>query len=94
MCKVNGFDEARMRSGCEKLSKAREVKPQGRLDTFFSKLPGSGPPKRKADPKGKGKGKDAKKVVTVPLPFAIPTATQFLHSAFPQCALSHGGVSR
>lgn len=61
MSKVNGFDEARMRSGCEKLSKAREVKPQGRLDTFFTKLPGSGPPKRKADPKGKGKGKDAKK---------------------------------
>lgn len=58
MCRQNGFDEARMRSGCEKLMKAREVKPQGRLDTFFTKLPSSAPTKRKAD---KSKGKDNKK---------------------------------
>jgi hypothetical protein len=36
---------------------------QGRLDSFFTKLPSTGPTKRKADEKGKGKkgGAAAKK---------------------------------
>ena len=39
MCEKNGFDEKRIRSGAEKLSKARDVKPQSRLDSFFKVLP-------------------------------------------------------
>lgn len=72
MCKKNGFDEKRIMNGAEKLRKARVGKQQGRLDTFFTALPSSGP-KRKADGKGanarpqkkgkssgKGKGKPRK----------------------------------
>lgn len=43
MCKKNGFDEKRILSGAEKLKKARTGKQQGRLDSFFSVLPSSGP---------------------------------------------------
>jgi len=39
MCEEKGFEEGRIRNGAAKLTKAREVKPQGRLDGFFKVLP-------------------------------------------------------
>jgi hypothetical protein len=45
MCTKNGFEEKRIRSGAEKLKKARTGKQQGRLDSFFSVLPSSAGPK-------------------------------------------------
>lgn len=64
MCVENGFSEDRMRSGCMKLTKAREVKAQGRLDTFFNKLPSqSASKKRKPEAKGKGKETAKKKKI-------------------------------
>eukprot|EP00035_Acanthoeca_spectabilis_P022146 m.442250 g.442250 ORF g.442250 m.442250 type:complete len:378 (+) comp18774_c0_seq1:161-1294(+) len=59
MCKKNGFDEKRILSGAEKLKKARTGKQQGRLDSFFSVLPSSGP-KRKAPTKESAKSKKKK----------------------------------
>jgi len=39
MCEEKGFDEQRIRNGATKLSKARDVKPQARMDSFFKVLP-------------------------------------------------------
>eukprot|EP00912_Choanoflagellata_sp_UC4_P002018 UC4_evm8s1290 len=50
MCNKNGFGEDRIRSGAAKLKKAKEVKPQGRLDSFFKKLPSSGSSKKRKAP--------------------------------------------
>lgn len=41
MCKTNGFNEVRIRAGIEKIKKTRSTATQGRLDTFFKKLPTS-----------------------------------------------------
>merc|ERR1712241_926470 len=41
MCEEKGFDEQRIRNGAAKLSKARDVKPQARMDSFFKVLPGT-----------------------------------------------------
>jgi len=60
MCGDKGFQEERVRKGCQKLVKARGGATQGRLDSFFKVLPSptSGANKRKAeDSKGKGSAK-------------------------------------
>ncbi|KAI9228251.1 MAG: PIN domain-like protein [Piptocephalis tieghemiana] len=65
MVKENGFNEARIRSGVDKLSKGLKVAPQGRLDGFFkvtsspSAKDGSGKRKASEGPLG-SKGKKGK----------------------------------
>lgn len=39
MVQQNGFNEARIRAGVEKLKKTKQQATQGRLDTFFKKIP-------------------------------------------------------
>merc|ERR1712012_333498 len=39
MCQKNGFNEERIRSGAQKLLKARKKANQGRMDSFFKVLP-------------------------------------------------------
>lgn len=61
LCGDKQFNEERVRNGAKKLMKARGGSTQGRLDGFFTVLPSSGTPKRKADtkkdtPNKKGKG--------------------------------------
>jgi len=65
MCKEKNFAEDRIRKGAKKLVDARQVKPQGRLDSFFKVLPSTpnsnGTNKRKSeDGKANGSGKKAK----------------------------------
>lgn len=48
-----GFNEDRVRGGAAKLLKAAGTAQQGRLDGFFKPVPGTTPPKRKADEKAK-----------------------------------------
>ena len=53
MCKEKNFAEDRIRKGAKKLADARQVKPQGRLDSFFKVLPSTpnanGTNKRKSE---------------------------------------------
>jgi len=63
MCEEKGFDEKRIRNGADKLIKAREVKPQGRLDGFFKVLsttPKSNGTKRKSEEVNGSAGKKGK----------------------------------
>lgn len=59
MCKKFGFNEERIRNGCQKLKKGRKGATQGRLDNFFKVIPSNNNNKRKADDM---KGKKSKKV--------------------------------
>lgn len=59
MCKRFGFNEDRIRNGCQKLKKGRKGATQGRLDSFFTVV-GSKSTKRKADEVNGKKAKKAK----------------------------------
>ena len=63
MCKKNGFQEDRIRSGAKKLEGAFSGPTQGRMDSFFKMLPPTGPSKVAAKRKAEAaaaKGKKAK----------------------------------
>ncbi|XP_012269804.1 flap endonuclease 1 [Athalia rosae] len=51
LCGDKQFNEDRVRSGAQKLKKARGTSTQGRLDSFFKVLPSTTPVKRKAEEK-------------------------------------------
>jgi len=53
----NGFAEKSVQGGIDKLTASRSGAVQGRLDSFFTKLPSTGPKKRKVDEKKKGSSK-------------------------------------
>ncbi|KAF9435444.1 Elongation of fatty acids protein 2 [Entomortierella beljakovae] len=53
-----GFNEERVRKGCERLEKNMKTATQGRLDGFFKALPSTGI-KRKAEEESNSKGKKA-----------------------------------
>jgi len=55
MSEENGFAEDRIRSGAEKLLKAKQGSTQGRLDSFFKVLPST--PNAKVETKRKGDDK-------------------------------------
>jgi 5'-3' exonuclease len=55
MCTEMGFQESRVRSGCEKLQKAKGKGNQGRIESFFKVQPPVAGAKRKEAP-AKGKG--------------------------------------
>lgn len=60
-----GFNEQRIRAGIDKIKKTRQQATQGRLDSFFKKIPSTTPAasttKRAAPEPGKKPGKKAKK---------------------------------
>lgn len=47
MCTENNFSEDRIRGSIKKLVKAKGTATQGRLDSFFTVVPGNGAAKRK-----------------------------------------------
>ncbi|KAG0226558.1 Elongation of fatty acids protein 2 [Actinomortierella wolfii] len=55
-----GFNEERVRKGCERLEKQLKTATQGRLDGFFKVLPGAASKKRPGDDATSGKDKKAK----------------------------------
>lgn len=69
MCEEKGFEEQRIRNGAKKLEKARDVKPQARMDSFFKVLPSTpnanGTKRKSEETKGsagkKGKAAQGKK---------------------------------
>ncbi|KAL0269308.1 UNVERIFIED_CONTAM: hypothetical protein PYX00_007091 [Menopon gallinae] len=60
LCDGKLFNEERVRNGAKKLAKARTGQTQGRLDSFFTVLPSTPNPKRKAEEKAKQGNKKAK----------------------------------
>lgn len=63
MCTQSGFNEVRIKSAIEKLKKTRSKGTQGRLDSFFKKVPSTteAPVKRPAPAKKAAAAKKAKK---------------------------------
>jgi flap endonuclease-1 len=47
LCKQKGFNEDRVKNGCAKLVKSKGKSAQGRMDSFFTKLPANPVPKKK-----------------------------------------------
>ncbi|XP_071823478.1 flap endonuclease 1-like [Apostichopus japonicus] len=60
MCKRFGFNEERIRNGCQKLKKGRKGATQGRLDSFFTVVANKSSNKRKAEEMNGKKSKKAK----------------------------------
>ncbi|PIK54652.1 putative flap endonuclease 1-like [Apostichopus japonicus] len=60
MCKRFGFNEERIRNGCQKLKKGRKGSTQGRLDSFFTVVANKSSNKRKAEEMNGKKSKKAK----------------------------------
>jgi flap endonuclease-1 len=60
-----GFNADRVARGIQRIKDARKLTSQRRVDSFFTVLPSSGPPKRKADPK-KGTAATNKKAKGAP----------------------------
>lgn len=62
MVAESGFNEARIRAGIEKLKKTKQQSTQGRLDSFFKKIPSTAPaPVKRAAPAAAAKRPAAKK---------------------------------
>lgn len=61
MVAQSGFNDARIRAGIEKLKKTRAKQTQGRLDTFFKKVPSVAAPAAKRAPASGAKKPVAKK---------------------------------
>lgn len=81
MCTENNFSEDRIRGSIKKLVKAKGTATQGRLDSFFTVVPGNGAAKRKVlSDTGCG-------LLSVELSFNTESLPPALHGVYPTASI-------